>query len=251
MWELLFVISELQAGELPPPQEEDHIFASSQALLKKPKQSWWGRSGVTKAMCCLSPQRQTWTTHQCLAHWCCLKLFHRHGGTLQRGKITHCFSFLLKVGRSPWSCLYLSVWHISPAEPRDVLPVKSFCCGIFSTSIFPTHISINHNGHGDHGLVFSYKWLAVNLLLTWKLLLAKSRTHFPLVFLPWVSECCGFGWSFTHSILAGVQANVRNESTSWAASALSRLGLDICSVSGGDVFLNRAELCFQRQSGPL
>lgn len=176
--------------------------------------------------------------------------------TLQEGKIAHCFSFLwhFETGRSPWSGLYLSVWNISPAEPRESLPIESFCCGIFSTSTCQhIYTSIKHEGHGDHGFVFSYKWLVVNLLLTRKLLLAKSWTHFLLVFLPWVSEHCGLGWSSTHSILTGVQANVRNESTSWAASALSRLGLEISNVSGSDAHfpLHRAELCFQRQCGPL
>lgn len=164
--------------------------------------------------------------------------------TLQRGKITHCFSFLwhFKMGRSPWSCLCLSVWHISPAEPREVLPGKSFCCDIFSTSICQhIYTSIKHKGYPDHELVFSSKWLAVNLLLTWKLFLAKSWTHFPLVFLPWVSECYGLGWSFTHSILAGIQGSVRNESTAWAASALSGVGLEICNVPGGDAHLSCME----------
>lgn len=151
--------------------------------------------------------------------------------------------------------LSLSVWHISPAEPREVLPGKSFCCDIFSTSICQhIYTSIKRKGHPDHGLDFSYNWLVVNLLLTWKLLLAKSWTHFPLVFLPWVSESsCGLDWSFTHSILAVIQGSVRNKSTAWAASALSGLGLEICNVPGGDAhfLLHRAELCFQRQSGPL
>lgn len=175
---------------------------------------------------------------------------------LQRGKITHCFSFLwhFKTGRSPWSGLYPSVWHIPPAEPREVLPVKSFCCGIFSTSTCQhIYTSIRHKGHGDHGLVFSYKNLVVNLLLTWQPLLAKSWAPFWLVFLPWVSEHCGLGWSSTHSILAGVQGNARNESISWAASALYRLGLEISNMSGVDALflLHRTELCFQRKSGPL
>lgn len=55
-------------GRPPHTEHKGHIFASSQALLKKPKQSLWGNSGVAKAMCCLSPQRQTWATHSCLAH---------------------------------------------------------------------------------------------------------------------------------------------------------------------------------------
>lgn len=137
--------------------------------------------------------------------------------TLQRGKITHCFSFL---------------WHWKWAE---VLAVVSICqLGIFHQqnqgkiylsdhsvvasflqAFFPyIYTSIKHKGHGDHGFIFSYKWLVVNLLLTWKLLLAKSWTHFPLVSMPWLSDCYGLGWSFTHRFLARAQANVRNECTS-------------------------------------
>lgn len=70
---------------------------------------------------------------------------------------------------------------------------QNLCCCIYSRSTCQYgYIYIQHKGrfshHGDHGLVSSYKWLVVNLLLAWKLLLAKSWIHFSLLF-----SCCESG----------------------------------------------------------
>lgn len=44
------------------------------------------------------------------------------------------FWWYFNIGRSPCNGLFLSVWLISPAEPRQILPAKSFSCCIYSRS---------------------------------------------------------------------------------------------------------------------
>lgn len=66
------------------------------------------------------------------------------------------------VGRSPQSGPLLSVWLVTPAEPRQSLPAKPLRCCVCSRSTCQhSYISVQHRGqlppHVDHGQGSSYK----------------------------------------------------------------------------------------------
>lgn len=55
------------------------------------------------------------------------------------------FWWYFNIGRNPCNGLFLSVWLISPAEPRQILPAKSFSCCIYSRNTCQySHIYIQH-----------------------------------------------------------------------------------------------------------